>query len=224
MIDKRCSAEKAIERIVDGSTIMVGGSMALGAPEQLIDALVRKGVRNLTVICNDGGVPGRGTSKLIKAGLVSHLITTHVGLNPEVTEQCIEGKLKVTLIPQGTFAERIRAGAAGLGGILTPTGLGTVVEEGKQIIEVEGKRYLLEIPLRAEVALIRGSVVDDMGNIQYYGTTNNWNSLMAGAADFVAVTARKVVPRGQIDPHLVMTPGIFIDAIVEGEVPWDQVK
>ena len=223
MIDKRCSAETAIEKIHDGSTVMIGGSMALGTPEQLIDALVRKGVRNLTVICNDGGVPGRGTSKLIHSGQISHLITTHVGLNPEVTEQANQGKLKVTLVPQGTFAERIRAGAAGLGGILTPTGLGTVVEEGKQIIEVGGKSYLLETPLRAEAALIRGSIADTQGNIQYYGTTNNWNSLMAGAAEWVAVSACQVVSPGEIDPHLVMTPGIFVDAIVEGEVTWDQV-
>ncbi len=223
MIEKRCSAEQVIERIRDGMTVMIGGSMALGAPEKLIDTLVQKGVQNLTVICNDGGVPGRGVSKLIHEGQVAHLITTHVGLNPEVTEQCNRGQLQVTLIPQGTFAERIRAGAAGLGGILTPTGIGTVVEEGKQIIEVEGRPYLLETPLRAEVALIRGSLVDDIGNIQYFGTTNNWNSLMAGAADFVAVSACQIIPRGQIDPHLIMTPGIFVDAIVEGEKPWDKV-
>lgn len=223
MIQKIKSIEDALAPVHDGSVIMIGGSMALGTPEILIDELVRKGVRNLTLICNDGGVPGRGVSKLIKNGQIRHLITTHVGLNPDVTTWCNEGKLEVTLVPQGTFAERIRAAGAGLGGILTATGIGTEVQEGKQVIHVNDKDYLLELPLYADVALIRGSVVDDMGNTEFFGTTSNWNPLMASAADYVVVSACKMVKRGEIDPHLVMTPGIFIDAIVEGEKEWDEI-
>lgn len=221
MMEKRMTIDEALSKIEDGASIMVGGSMALGTPEILIDALVEKGVKNLTIICNDGGIPGRGVSKLIHNRQVTRLIATHVGLNPEVTEQCREGFLQCELVPQGTFAERIRAAGAGLGGVLTPTGIGTMVAEGKDVIEVDGKRYLLEKPLRAEFALIRGSVVDDFGNVCYYGTTRNQSPMMATAADYVIASACKYVKRGEIDPHMVMTSGIFVDAIVEGEKIWE---
>lgn len=219
-MNKRMTVQEAIAPIQDGASIMVGGSMALGTPELLIDALVEKGVKNLTIICNDGGIPGHGVSKLIHNHQVSQLIATHVGLNPEVTEQSLAGTLNCILLPQGTFAERVRAGGAGLGGFLTPTGIGTVVAEGKPVIEVDGKQYLLEKPLRADFALLRGSVVDDFGNITYLGTTCNQSSLMATAADHVIVSACEYVPRGEIDPHMVMTSGIFVNAIVEGEPEW----
>ena len=214
------SAAEAVARIPDGASIMVGGSMALGSPEALIEALLAQGTGHLTLICNDGGIPGHGISKLIRNGQVSKLITTHVGLNPDVTRLCNAGELECVLMPQGTFAECIRAGGAGLGGVLTPTGLGTVVAEGKQVIEVQGRPYLLELPLRADFALLRGSVVDTAGNTTYYGTTRNHNPLMSAAADYVIVSACSLVERGGIDPHLVMTPGIFVDAIVEGEPEW----
>lgn len=219
-MDKRMSAQQAVARIHDGARVMVGGSMALGTPEILIDALLERGVKDLTIICNDGGIPGHGVSRLIAAGQVRRLITTHVGLNPDVTRLYNAGELECVLMPQGTFAECIRAGGAGLGGVLTPTGLGTQVADGKQIIEIGGRDYLLELPLRADVALIRGSVVDTAGNVTYYGTTCNHNPLMASAADYVIVGACSIVERGGIDPHLVMTPGIFVDAIVEGEPEW----
>ena len=221
-MDKRMSAAQAVARIPEGASIMVGGSMALGSPELLIEALAAQGTGHLTLICNDGGIPGHGISKLIARGQVSRLITTHVGLNPDVTRLCNAGELVCDLMPQGTFAECIRAGGAGLGGVLTPTGLGTVVAEGKQVIEVDGKPYLLERPLRADFALLRGSVVDRAGNVTYYGTTRNHNPLMAAAAGYVIVSACSLVERGGIDPHLVMTPGIFVDAIVEGEPEWTQ--
>ena len=219
-MEKRMSAREAISRIHSGASIMVGGSMALGTPELLIDTLVESGIGDLTIICNDGGIPGHGVSKLIHNHQVSHLVATHVGLNPEVTEQSLAGELDVNLIPQGTFAERIRAGGAGLGGFLTPTGIGTVVEYGKQKIEVDGRLYLLEKPLKAEFAFVRGSIIDSDGNIFYRGTTRNQSPLMASAAEYVIASACEYVEAGKIDPHIVMTPGIFVDAVVEGESEW----
>ena len=171
MKDKMQTADEAVAGIQDGATIMVGGFMACGTPEILIDALVRKNVKDLTIICNDAGVPGRGVGKLLSNGQIKKLIASHVGLNPEVAQRMNtdveEDKLECVLIPQGTLAERIRAGGAGLGGILTPTGVGTIVAEGKQVINVAGKDYLLEEPLKAEFALIRGSVTDKFGNTIY---------------------------------------------------------
>ncbi|MBR0599411.1 CoA transferase subunit A, partial [Sinanaerobacter chloroacetimidivorans] len=175
MKNKIKTAQEAIAPIQDGATIMVGGFMATGTPEILIDALVEKGVKNLTIICNDAGVPGRGIGKLLTNGQIKTLIASHVGLNPEVAQRMNtdvpEDKLECVLVPQGTLAERIRAGGAGLGGFLTPTGVGTIVAEGKQVINVEGKDYLLEKPLKADFALIRGSVTDEFGNTLYNEAT-----------------------------------------------------
>ena len=203
---------------------MVGGFMACGTPEILIDALVEKNVKDLTIICNDAGVPGRGVGKLLTNGQIKTLIASHVGLNPEVAARMNtdveEDKLECILIPQGTLAERIRAGGAGLGGFLTPTGVGTIVAEGKQVINVDGRDYLLEKPLRADFALIRGSVTDKFGNTIYNGTTQTFNPMMATAADQVIVGACEVVEVGQLDPNNVRTSGIFVDKIVEGEKPW----
>jgi len=166
--NKIMTADEAVAKIKDGDSIMVGGFMACGTPEILIDALVRKNVRHLTIICNDAGVPGRGVGKLISNGQVKKLIASHVGLNPEVAQrmntEVEEDKLECILVPQGTLAERVRAGGAGLGGILTPTGVGTIVAEGKQVINVQGRDYLLEEPLRADHAFLRGSVTDKFGN------------------------------------------------------------
>ncbi|MDR2785022.1 MAG: CoA transferase subunit A, partial [Treponema sp.] len=200
----RESADEAVSVIGDGATVMIGGFMACGTPEILVDALVKKGVKELTVICNDAGVPGRGTGKLLANGQIKTLIGSHFGLNPEVarrmnTDNPAE-KIKCIMIPQGTFAERIRAGGNGLGGFLTPTGFGTIIAEGKQVIAVEGKNYLLELPLKADFALIRASIADTFGNITYNGTTRNFNPLMAAAADYVIAGACKIVETGQIDP------------------------
>ncbi len=224
MKSKIMTAQEAVASIEDGATIMVGGFMACGTPEILIDALVEKNVRNLTIICNDAGVPGRGVGKLVTNGQVKTLIASHVGLNPEVAQRMntdvAEDKLECILIPQGTLAERIRAGGAGLGGFLTPTGVGTIVAEGKQVINMEGRDYLLEKPLKADFALIRGSVTDEFGNTTYNGTTRTFNPMMATAAECVIVGTCEVVKTGEIDPNNVMTSGIFVDAIVGGEKPW----
>ncbi|MBN7773025.1 CoA transferase subunit A [Clostridium aminobutyricum] len=224
MIDKIRTAEEAIADIQDGATIMVGGFMACGTPEILIDALVEKGVKGLTIICNDAGVPGRGVGKLLSNGQIKTLIASHVGLNPEVAQRMntdvAEDKLECILVPQGTLAERIRAGGAGLGGFLTPTGVGTIVAEGKQIIRVGEKAFLLEEPLKADFALIRGSQTDKFGNTTYNGTTRTFNPMMATAANYVIVGACELVEVGEIDPNNVVTSGIFVDAIVGGEKPW----
>lgn len=214
---KQITAEQAMEYIKDGMTVMIGGFMSCGTPEILMDALVAKGLKNLTVIANDTGTPDTGICKLVAAGAVKKLIASHIGLTPLTGQLMSEGKLDVTLVPQGTLAEQIRAGGAGLGGILTPTGLGTDVATGKEIITVDGRDYLLEKPLRADVALLRGSIVDEDGNIFYRGTTRNFNPLMATAADLVIVAAEEIVPSGQIQAESIITPGIFVDYIVEGE-------
>ena len=224
MKNKIRTAREAVAGIKDGATIMVGGFMACGTPEILVDALVEKGVKNLTIICNDAGVPGRGVGKLLSNGQIKTLIASHVGLNPEVAQRMntdvAEDKLECILVPQGTLAERVRAGGTGLGGFLTPTGVGTIVAEGKQVINIDGRDYLLEKPLRADVALIRGSVTDQFGNTTYNGTTRTFNPMMAAAADYVIVGACEVVEVGEIDPNNIVTSGIFVDAIVGGEKPW----
>lgn len=203
--------------VKDGMSIMIGGFMSNGTPEILMDALVERGVKNLTVIANDTGTPGTGIAKLIAAGAVKKLIASHIGLNPQTGQLMNEGALEVVLVPQGTLAEQIRAGGAGLGGVLTPTGLGTSVAEGKQVVTVDGRDYLLETPIRADVALLRGSVVDKDGSMLYKGTTRNFNPLMATAADVVIAAAEELVEIGAIPGENIVTPGIFVDYIVEGE-------
>jgi len=224
MINKIKTAQEAVAEIQDGASIMVGGFMVVGTPEILIDALVEKGVKDLTIICNDAGLPGRGVGKLLTNGQIKTLIASHVGLNPEVAQRMNtdvpEDKLECILVPQGTLAERIRAAGAGLGGFLTPTGVGTIVAEGKQVIHMDGKDYLLEKPLKADYAFIRGSVTDQFGNTTYNESTRNFNPLMATAAEHVIVGTCEIVETGEIDPNHVMTPGIFVDAIVGGEKPW----
>ena len=224
MKNKIMTADEAVAKIKDGDSIMVGGFMACGSPEILIDAVVRKNARQLTIICNDAGVPGRGVGKLLSNGQIKTLIASHVGLNPEVAKRMntdvAEEKLECILVPQGTLAERIRAGGAGLGGFLTPTGVGTIVADGKQVINVDGRDFLLEKPLRADYALLRGSVTDKFGNTTYNGTTRTFNPMMATAADYVIVGTCEVVEIGQIDPNNVVTSGIFVDAIVGGEEQW----
>ena len=218
------TAEQAVAPIGDGAVIMIGGFMDCGTPEILIDALVEKGPKNLTIIANDAGWPHRGRGKLIRAGLVKKLIVSHVGLNPEVGKRMNtdveEDKIIVELVPQGTIAERVRAGGCGLGGILTPTGIGTLVAEGKQIINVQGRDYILEEPLHADFALIRGNRVDKFGNICFHGTTVNFNPAMATAADHVIVGAVEIVEIGNLNPNQISVSGILVDSIVGGEKPW----
>jgi len=217
MRNKIITVDEAMEYIKDGSRLMIGGFMSVGTPEILMDAIVKKGVQNLTVIANDSGTLDTGIGKLISAKQVKCLIASHIGLNAETGKQMTSGELEVDLVPQGSLAEKIRAGGAGLGGVLTPTGIGTEVERGKKKIILDQKEYLIELPLKAEVALIRGSIVDKSGNVYYNATTKNFNPLMATAADIVIVAAKKIVEDGELDPNCIMTPSIFVDYIVGGE-------
>ena len=214
---KAIALKDAVAMIPDGASLMVGGFMAVGTPERLIDELVRQGKRNLTIIANDTAMPGRGVGKLISAGLIGRVIASHIGLNPETQQQMMAGKIAVDLVPQGTLIERIRAGGFGLGGILTPTGVGTVVEEGKRRIEVDGKNYLLEIALRAEFALVHAFLADYLGNLSYALTARNFNPVVAMAADTVMVTADHIVPVGVIAPDHVVTPAPIVDYLVANE-------
>jgi len=193
---------------------MIGGFMGIGTPERVVDELVRQGKRNLTVIANDTASPGRGIGKLVDSGLISRTIASHIGLNPETQRQMIAGTMIVELIPQGTLIERIRAAGCGLGGILTPTGVGTLVEEGKQRIEIKGKSYLLETPLRADFALINAFLADYMGNLSYALTARNFNPVIAMAADTTIVTADHIVPVGLIAPDHVVTPAPIVDYLI----------
>ncbi|PKL47482.1 MAG: branched-chain amino acid dehydrogenase [Candidatus Riflebacteria bacterium HGW-Riflebacteria-2] len=201
----------------DDMTIMIGGFLGCGTPETLVDIILEKGVKNLTIICNDTAFADRGLGRLIAAKQVGHVITSHIGTNVETGKQMVEGSIKVDLVPQGTLVERIRCAGAGLGGVLTPTGVGTIVEEGKQKLTVEGVDYLLELPLRAELALIGGSLTDKAGNVVYNATTCNFNPIMAMAADTVVVETRKLVEIGEIQPELVMTPSPLVTHIFVSE-------
>lgn len=206
-----------MEQIKDGMTIMIGGFMGVGTPEFIIDAMVERNVKDLTIIANDTSFPDRGLGKLVVNKQVKKVIASHIGLNPETGRQMNNGELIVELVPQGTLVEQIRCGGAGIGGFLTETGVGTIVEEGKQKIKIGDKEYILELPLRADVAIIGGSVVDKQGNVFYNASTRNFNPIMAAAADTVIVGAERIVEVGDIEANHVMTPGIFVDHIVGGE-------
>lgn len=217
MKNKVIDAQTFASKIHDGARIMVGGFMNIGTPTLLIDAILEMDVKDLTIICNDAGLPGVGVGKLIEAGKVKKLVASHIGLNPMAGQLMGSEDLEVDLVPQGTMAERIRAGGVGLGGILTPTGIGTLVETDKEVITVDGKDYLLEKPMKADFALILGHVVDQRGNTVYSKTTRNFNPLMAMAADTVIVEARTIVDIGELDPDHIVTQHIFIDYIVGGK-------
>jgi len=215
-MSKVISMEQVLSHIKDGSTIMVAGFAEVGTPMGIIDAILDAGIKDLTVISNDSGWEDRGWGKLITAKRVKKVIASHIGMNKQSGVQLNAGELEVELIPQGTLAERIRCAAFGLGGVLTPTGIGTTVEQGKEVIEVKGKKYLLEEPLTADVALLCGAKVDKAGNITYKGAMVNFNQVMAGAADITIVEAEELVEIGEIDPNFVVTSGIFVDYIVDG--------
>lgn len=215
-MSKEIAIEEAISHIKDGDTIMVGGFMTNGSPEKLIDALVEKGLKDLTLICNDAGFPDKGVGKMIAKKQFSKIIASHIGLNREAGRQMTEGETIIDLVLQGTLAEKIRSGAFGLGGFLTPTGIGTLVAEGKDIIRISDKDFLLEEPLKADIALIFASKADKMGNLQYRGSENNFNHVMAANAKTTIVEAAEIVEIGQIDPIAVHTPGIFVNHIVKG--------
>lgn len=211
---KVISIDEAVELLKPGMTIMIGGFLGVGTPEKLIDKIVEKRINNLVVIANDTAMPDRGIGKLIVNKLCKKVIVSHIGTNPETQRQMINGELEVELVPQGTLAERIRAGGAGLGGILTPTGVGTVVEEGKRVIEINGKKYLLELPLKADIALIKAKKCDYYGNLVYNLTATNFNPIMAMAADIVIAEVEEVVPVGALNPDEIKTPGVLVDYVV----------
>ena len=208
------SLEQSVAMIPDGASLMVGGFMAVGTPERVIDEIVRQNKRNLTIIANDTAAPGRGIGKLIAAKLARKAIVSHIGLNPETQRQMMAGEMDVELVPQGTLIERIRAGGYGLGGILTPTGLGTSVEAGKQRIEVDGRTYLLEPALHADFALVQAFLADYLGNLSYALTARNFNPVIAMAGRTVIVSADNIVPVGVIAPDHVMTPAPVVDYLV----------
>jgi acetate CoA/acetoacetate CoA-transferase alpha subunit len=208
------SMHDAVAMIPAGATLMIGGFMGVGTPEPVVDELVRQQKGDLTVIANDTAAPGIGIGKLITAKLLRRVIVSHIGLNPETQQQMLAGNLQVDLVPQGTLAERIRAGGFGLGGILTATGIGTIAEEGKQKIVVDGRDYLLEPALRADFALVHAFIADYLGNLSYVLTARNFNPLMAMAADTVVVQAENIVPVGVVSPDHVMTPAPVVDYLV----------
>jgi acetate CoA/acetoacetate CoA-transferase alpha subunit len=206
--------EKSVAMIPQGASLMIGGFMAVGTPERVVDEIVRQKKGGLTVIANDTATPSVGIGKLVSARLLRKVIVSHIGLNPETQRQMIAGELEVELVPQGTLIERIRAGGHGLGGILTQTGIGTPVEEGKQKVEVGGRSYLVEPALRADFALVHAFLADYLGNLSYALTARNFNPVIAMAADTVVVTADNVVPVGVISPDHVVTPAPVVDYLV----------
>ena len=211
---KTLSVEDAVARIPDGASLMIGGFMGVGTPERIIDELVRQGRRNLTVIANDTAAPGIGIGKLVSARAIRKAIVSHIGTNPQTQQFMLAGEMEVDLVPQGTLIERIRAAGFGLGGVLTPTGVGTTVETGKQVLTVYGRLFLVEVALRADFALVGAFLADYFGNVTYALTARNFNPVIATAADMVMVAAEHIVPVGVIPPDAVMTPAPLVDCLI----------
>ena len=212
---KAISLTRAVEMIPGNASLMVGGFMGVGSPHRIIDELVRQKRSGLTIIANDTARPGLGIGLLITARLVRKVIASHIGTNPETQKQMIAGEIEVELCPQGTLAERIRAAGHGLGGVLTPTGLGTTVAEGKRTVEVDGQSFLLETPLKADFALLWARQTDYLGNLEYALTARNFNPIMAMAAATVIAEADAIVPVGVIPPDAVHTPHVLVDHVIE---------
>ena len=205
-MNKIISLEEAVAKVHDGMTVMFGGFLGNGSPVQITDALVEKGVKDLTIIANDTAFDEVAHGKLVANHQVKRAIVSHTGTNKQTA-------IQKDYVPQGTLAERIRAKGAGLGGVLTPTGIGTIMADGKEVIKIDGKDFLLEKPLGADIAILRANIVDEDGNMVFLGTTQNFNPLMATAADYVIVEAEKLVKRGEIKPEQVHCSGIYVDAI-----------
>lgn len=213
---KKALSPKAVADLVpDGARIMIGGFMGVGTPTKIIDALVAAGRKDLTLIANDTALPGRGIGKLVAARAFSRVVVSHIGRNPETQRQLNAGILEVELVPQGTLIECIRAGGVGLGAVVTPTGLGTPIEEGKQVLEIKGKKFLVEEPIRADFALIASRQADYLGNLEYSLTAQNFNPTMAMAADTVVAEPDHIVPVGVIPPDAVRTPASLVDHLIE---------
>ena len=212
-MDKSINLSQIVEKVKDGMTIMVGGFLTNGGPNTIMDTIASSGVGNLTLICNDAAFADKGLGKLISNGQVKKLITSYIGSNSAAVDNMNNSTLEVEFSPQGTLVERIRAAGAGLGGVLTPTGLGTVVEKGKQVINIDGKDYLLEKPLKADISFVGASISDKTGNLYYKGTTRNFNPIMAMAAEVVIAEVEELVETGSILPENVHTPAVLIDYI-----------
>ncbi len=217
MKKKMISAKEIVERIPEGATLMIGGFLADGTPEILIEELLKSGKKGFTVIANDTATPQRGIGKLIVSGQVKKAIVSHIGTNPETQKQMIEGTLEVELVPQGTLAEKVRAGGFGLGGILTPTGIGTVVEDDKQVVLIEGKEYLVEPAIKADFALIKAKKADIYGNLTFNLTAENFNPLMAYAAETTIAEIEELVPLGGISPSEAKVPHAVVDFLVRSD-------
>jgi acetate CoA/acetoacetate CoA-transferase alpha subunit len=208
------SLEQAVDLIPDGASLMIGGFMGVGTPERVVDEIVRQQKKNLTVIANDTALPGVGIGKLVRAKLLRSAVVSHIGLNPETQKQMMSGELDVQLVPQGTLIERIRAAGYGLGGVLTPTGVGTVAERDKQHVKLNGRSYLIEPALAADFALVHAFLADYLGNLTYALTARNFNPIIAMAGAKVISDADNIVPVGVIAPDHVMTPAPVVDYLV----------
>ncbi|MCL5069917.1 MAG: CoA transferase subunit A [Actinobacteria bacterium] len=213
---KLITIEEALKKVKDGQVVMIGGFMSCGTPETIIDAMVKKRVKDLVVIANDTAIPGKGIGKLISNRQIKKIFASHIGLNRETGEQINEGNIEAEFIPQGTLAERIRSAGTGLGGILTPIGIGTIVEKNKKIIKTNGKKFILEMPLKADISLIKAFKADMYGNLIYKKSERNFNPIMAMASEYVIAEVEEFLDNEYIDPEVVITPGLFIDAIVLG--------
>ena len=211
---KSISLQQSVAMMPDGATIMIGGFMGVGTPEKLVDEIVQQKKRDLTLIANDTATPEKGVGKLIGAKLVRKVITSHIGLNPETQRQMLASELEVELVPQGTLVERIRAGGFGLGGVLTPTGVGTLAQNGKQTVDLGGKTYLIEIALHADFAFVHAFLADYLGNLGYALTARNFNPVMAMAADTVVASAENIVPVGVMSPDHIGTPAPVVDYLI----------
>ena len=216
-MNKVTTMEEAVARVQDGSTIMMGGFGLCGIPEKAIQALVERGCRNLTIIANNAGVADAGIGLLVANGQVSRMIASYIGENPIMEKKMLDGEVEVELIPQGTLSERVRAGGSGIAGFYTPAGVATPVAEGKEVRSFNGREYILELALRADVAFIKAWKSDPHGNLVYRKTARNFNPMMATAADCTVAEVEEVVPLGSLDPESIVTPGIFVDMVVKGE-------
>ncbi|MDR2006206.1 MAG: 3-oxoacid CoA-transferase subunit A [Acidaminococcales bacterium] len=211
------SVVQAADLIFNGASVMVGGFLNAGSPNFILDELCRRPIKDLTVIANDTSFVGKSLGNLVVNKQISRFYVSHIGTNPETGRQMTSGEAEVNLIPQGTLAERIRCAGFGLGGVLTPTGVGTPVQADKQIVEVEGKKYLMELPLYADIAIIKAYKADKIGNLIYRGAARNFNPLMATAAKLVIAETEHIVETGEISPDEVITPSIFVDYLVMGK-------
>lgn len=216
-INKVTSKSEIVKLFKDNMTIMCGGFANRGSAKKLIDIAVESGAQNLTIISNDAGDPDLTIGRFIRSGQAKKLISSHVGMNPELGQAVLSGKMELELSPQGTLAERIRCGGTGLGGVLIKTGIGTIIEEGKQKLEVGGQTYLLETPLTADIGLVKAYKADTMGNLVFKGTQRNFNPLVAMAAKIVVVEAEEIVPAGSLDMDEIITPGLFVAFIYDNK-------